>query len=62
MDELVDGSSTNESINYVSSFYISVRTEDRTLPRTVRMLLRPLVVMGTFANSLETEALCRIRV
>jgi hypothetical protein len=45
-NELVDYSSTNESINYVSSFYNSERTEGRPSPRTVRLLLRLFVVTG----------------
>jgi hypothetical protein len=47
MNELVDDSSTTDSINCVSSFYNSVRTEYRTLPEKVRLLLRLFVVTGT---------------
>jgi hypothetical protein len=39
MNELVDDSSTTESINYVSSFYNSGRTDERLLPLTVRVLV-----------------------
>jgi hypothetical protein len=38
-NELVDDSSTTESINYLSSFYKSGRTDERPLPPTVRALV-----------------------
>jgi hypothetical protein len=47
--------------HYLASFYNSGRTEDRTLPQTIRLLLHLLVVTGTCVNSVATKALCRIR-
>jgi hypothetical protein len=45
--ELVDDSSTTDSISCLSSFYNSRRTEERPPPRTVRLLLRLFVATGT---------------
>jgi hypothetical protein len=60
-NELVDDCSTTDSSNYVSSFYNSLRTADRTLSWIVHLLFRLFVVTGTCVNPVATNPLCRIR-
>jgi hypothetical protein len=61
-NELVDDSSTTESINYLSSFYNFGRTEDRPQSRTVSQLysVYPLLRMGVFGDPLSSNVLFRL--
>jgi hypothetical protein len=55
---LTDFSSTNDLwINYMPSFYTSVRTEYRTLPSTVHIIPCPSVAVQTRVNSAATNLL-----
>jgi hypothetical protein len=61
-NELVDDSSTTESINYLSSFYNFGRTKHRTPSRTVRQLysVYPLLWIRVFGEPLSSNVLFRL--